>query len=346
MKQILIITSACFFFLATLSAQVQESGVLYLWEISDQKVWKNFGDDETQHRYKGEIKDGKPDGLGIRLFLDGTKYMGQWMHGQQHGQGTLTFADGSKLTGEWKEGKEWNIIKYDAYDRVKDKYVDGIKLENNRKAGVLFFRQEKGIQGWYESGNKTVDYKYMGEVENGKPNGWGIFTYPSGELYEGEYKDGKTHGKGSFNYPDGKKSIGEFRENKPWNITEFDNKSNVIGEYVEGVLKVEIIEEGVLFTYKDEGKWIWLNNGDTGDGGKYEGQIENGKPNGHGSLIYRNGTRYVGEFKKGQWDGSGTLSFYNSEKWVGEFRKDAPWNITWYDKSGKIIAKWSDGVKQ
>ena len=47
----------------------------------------------------------------------------------------------------------------------------------------------------------------MGEVENGKPNGWGIFTYPSGELYEGEYKDGKTHGKGSFNYPDGKVEV-------------------------------------------------------------------------------------------------------------------------------------------
>ena len=101
-----------------------------------------------------------------------------------------------------------------------------------------------------------------------------------------------------------------------------------------------------MFTYKFECKCIWLYYGDSGAGRKYEGQIENGKPNGHGSLIYRNGTRYVGEFKKGQWDGSGTLSFYNSEKWVGEFRKDAPWNITWYDKSGKIIAKWSDGIKQ
>ncbi len=78
-------------------------------------------------------------------------------------------------------------------------------------------------------------------------------------------------------------------------------------------------KEGVLFTYKDEGKWIWLDNGDTGDGGKYEGQIENGKPNGHGSLIYRNGTRYVGEFKEGHWDGSGTLSFYNS---VSGLRKE------------------------
>ncbi|MBT6855937.1 MAG: hypothetical protein HOA09_10280, partial [Nitrospina sp.] len=122
--------------------------------------------------------------------------------------------------------------------------------------------------------------------------------------------------------------------------------SNIIGEYLEGVLKVEIIEEGILFTYKKDGKWIWLENGNVGDGGKYEGQIENGKPNGRGSLIYRNGTRYEGEFKEGRWNGEGTFTFPDGEKWVGEFRKDAPWNINWYNKSGKIIAKWGDGVKQ
>ena len=346
MKHILIINLACLLFSAPLFGQVQQNGVLYLWEISAEKVWKRFGDDETQQKYKGEIKDEKPDGLGIRLFLDGTKYMGQWQEGQQHGQGTLSFADGSKLTGEWKENKEWNIIKYDADGRIKDKYVDGVKLVNNRKAGVLFFRQEQGRLDWYETGDETEDYKYVGEVENGKPNGWGVFTYPSGEMYEGEYKDGKTHGQGSFSYPDGKKGVGEFRENKPWNITEFDNESNIIGEYVEGVLKVEIIEEGILFTYKEDGKWIWLENGNAGDGGKYEGQIENGKPNGRGSLIYRNGTRYEGKFKDGRWDGRGTFSFPDGEKWVGEFKDDAPWNINWYDKGGKIIATWGNGVKQ
>ena len=101
-----------------------------------------------------------------------------------------------------------------------------------------------------------------------------------------------------------------------------------------------------MFSYKEDGKWIWLENGDVGDGGKYEGQIENGKPNGSGSLIYRNGTRYAGEFKEGRWNGEGTFTFPDGEKWVGEFRKDAPWNINWYDKNGKISAKWSDGVKQ
>jgi len=78
MKQSLIITFAFLLFTTPLFAQVQESGVLYLWEISEEKVWKSFGDAETQQKYKGEIKDGKPDGLGIRLFLDGTKYMGQF----------------------------------------------------------------------------------------------------------------------------------------------------------------------------------------------------------------------------------------------------------------------------
>jgi hypothetical protein len=49
-------------------------------------VWKSFGDEEIQQKYKGEIKDGKPDGLGIRLFLDGTKYLGQWRMGSGMGR--------------------------------------------------------------------------------------------------------------------------------------------------------------------------------------------------------------------------------------------------------------------
>ncbi len=346
MKKILKIIYVYIILTGSLSAQVRESGILYLWEISGEKIWKSFGDDVTQDKYKGELKGGKPDGLGIRLFLNGSKYMGQWMDGRQHGQGTLTFPDSSKLTGTWKKGEKWNLVKYDNNGRVKDNYVDGVKLENNRKEGVIFFRQKQGIWDWYDNGNEITDYKYKGEYENGEPNGWGIFKYPTGELYEGEYKDGKTHGKGTFIYPNGSKSIGEFRENKPWNITEFDHKNKVIGEYVEGVFKEEVIEEGILFTYKSEGKWIWQENGEPGEGGKYEGQIEYGKPNGKGSLIYRNGTKYEGDFKDGKWDGQGTLSFYNSEKWVGEFRKDAPWNITWYNKNGEVIANWSDGVKK
>ena len=73
--------------------------------------------------------------------------------------------------------------------------------------------------------------------------------------------------------------------------------------------------------------------------------IENGKPEGRGALTYRNGTKYVGIFKNGAWHGKGNFYFSDGEKWVGEFREDEPWNVTWYDNQGNIIAKWGNGVK-
>ena len=108
-----------FFFISfTAFAQSTDTGILYLWELSSGKVWKKFGDEKTQQIYKGEIKNQKPEGLGIMLFPDGTKYMGMWRFGKKHGQGTLTMSDGEKKSGVWKENKEWNIIKYDTLKKT------------------------------------------------------------------------------------------------------------------------------------------------------------------------------------------------------------------------------------
>ena len=47
-----------FFFISlTAFAQSADTGILYLWEISSGKVWKNFGDEKTQQIYKGEINN-------------------------------------------------------------------------------------------------------------------------------------------------------------------------------------------------------------------------------------------------------------------------------------------------
>ena len=53
----------------------------------------------------------------------------------------------------------------------------------------------------------------------------------------------------------------------------------------------------------------------------------------------------MGIFKNGTWHGKGNFYFPDGEKWVGEFREDHPWDVTWYDNHGKIIAKWGDGGK-
>jgi len=346
MKHKFIIIISSLFFIFPIQSYSKESGILYLWEIPDGKVWKKFGDDETQQKYNGEIKYGKPHGLGITIFLNGTKYIGEWKNGEMHGQGEKIFPDGAKLSGKWQGNKPWNAKRFSTKGRAYFEYIDGFKQKNNKKEGVLFFRKEKDNFGWFETGDAKIDYKYVGEIENGKPNGWGKFSYPSGYIFEGQYKEGKAHGKGSFSFPNGEKGIGQFRENKPWNITQLDNESKIIGEYVEGIYKVKEKQIGVLFTRKEKDLWIWFKNGDEPYSGKYEGQIENGKPEGQGTLTFLNGTKYVGEYKDGTWNGHGIFFFRGGDKWKGEFKEDAPWNINWYDKSGGVLAKWENGIKQ
>ena len=62
----------------------------------------------------------------------------------------------------------------------------------------------------------TLSGLYTGEIENGKPNGYGIFeTNTPDETachYIGEWKDGIMQGKGSMYWNDGSLEIGEYRD--------------------------------------------------------------------------------------------------------------------------------------
>ena len=77
---------------------------------------------------------------------------------------------------------------------------------------VLFLRDEYGESKWFENGDEENDGKYVGEIENGKPNGTGTITFP-----------------------DGRKYIGEFKGGDPWNGVEFNKDGNIIGKWVNGV---------------------------------------------------------------------------------------------------------------
>ena len=130
--------------------------------------------------------------------------------------------------------------------------------EISRSQGTLFFRKENGELGYFGNGDEDKDRKYVGEIENGlpngqgtytwsdgrkcvgeykdgKPNGQGIFTDPNGTMYVGKYKDGKKHGQGTYTLPDGYKSVGEWRVNQLWNIIKYDKDGNIIGKWVNGV---------------------------------------------------------------------------------------------------------------
>ena len=91
-----------------------------------------------------------------------------------------------------------------------------VVVEKNQ-TGVLFRRGENRQWSWYRNGNNKNDRIYVGDIRNGKPNGQGTYTYPSGDQYVGEFKDGEYHGQGTFTFHDGSKYVGEFKDGKVWN---------------------------------------------------------------------------------------------------------------------------------
>ena len=101
-----------------------------------------------------------------------------------------------------------------------------------------------------------VNFRYVGQVVNGLPEGKGIEYYPNGERYEGDFRNGKREGKGIYYFNNGNRYEGDFRN---------DNR---------------------------EGKGIMYWN----DGDRYEGDYRNGKKDGKGIFYFPNGDRIVGDF--------------------------------------------------
>ena len=182
-----------------------------------------------------------------------------------------------------------------------------VKVENGEKKrkGVLFFINRDSKWGYYKNGDEKKDDKYVGEIENEKPNGQGTVTYSKGGKYEGEWKDGLPNGQGTISFPDG---------------------SNYVGGWKDGTW---------------DGRGIETRS----DGSKYVGEYKNWKIHGLGTYTWSDGTKYGGEWKDGKRDGHGTMILHNGEKYVGEWKNGKPWNVTHYDKDGNILWKFVEGKK-
>ena len=87
---------------------------------------------------------------------------------------------------------------------------------------------------------------------------------------------------------------------------------------------------------------VWKGFGDKDTHPKYEGDVENGKPNGLGFFITPSGEKYVGSWKDGYPYGQGTYTWKDGRKYVGEWKNRKPWNGTGYF-DGEIDWKFVNG---
>jgi hypothetical protein len=254
----------------------RKKGVLYLIKMNGKMVWSQNGYEDKDGRYLGEFvplygknnqieklipngqgtytfpdgkkyvgkwKDGKYNGEGIFTRPSGSKYVGEFKDGERNGQGILTSYLGFKFEGEWKNNKPWNGILYNKDGKITSKYLNGVKkvepvvVVEKKGKGVMYERKENGKWGWYKSGDEKNDRKYIGEIDDGKPNGQGTLTYPNGDKYVGKYKDGKRNGQGTYTWESGTKYVGEWKDGKPWNGTGYDKNGNILVYHVNGERK-------------------------------------------------------------------------------------------------------------
>jgi len=111
--------------------------------------------------------------------------------------------------------KERNLTGNEMFEVVKEECERILgKVENKgkkKKKGVLFFINRNWKVGWYEDGDEKKDGKYVGEIENRKPNGQGTHTYSNGEIYVGKWKGGS-----------------------PWIGTKYNKNGKTLGKWVNG----------------------------------------------------------------------------------------------------------------
>jgi hypothetical protein len=107
-KQLIIIILILLFSNPVIGNKQKGETLYVLGEYPDWK-WVEFGNKKSQPEYQGQVKDGKPNGLGVLISTNGWKYF-----------------------GSWKNGKIWNGTEYDNYGNIIYRWVEGKRRYHNQ----------------------------------------------------------------------------------------------------------------------------------------------------------------------------------------------------------------------
>ena len=170
---------------------------------------------------------------------------------------------------------------------------------------------------------------YIGHIESGQKQYWGVFVWKNGIFknckYIGEFQKGKLEGKGIMVYTNGRVYEGEFKNNAPDGLAveSYENGDKYIGKFSKGfksgygvyVYSNNQIYEGEFKDNKPWGKGRLIISKNS----FYEGNFSNGKCNGQGKYKYPNGDTYEGQWVESVKHGKGKYLYSNGDIYEGEF---------------------------
>lgn len=185
------------------------SAILFAQNVKKITTLKDGWD--VSYIYTGEVKDGKPNGMGVARYTTGNvkRYVGSFVNGMYNGKGTMFFNNGAFLTGEWKSGKlngKGSFLSESGLLYIGD-FVNGAKDGK----GILFYKDNGMIMGNFSNDKLNgrafqifADGSIISEViyKDDKRNGTGYqYEIKTKQLYEGEWRDEKWVQSGPASFP-------------------------------------------------------------------------------------------------------------------------------------------------
>lgn len=208
--------------------------------------------ENDKFNYEGEWKNGQMHGYGIckwkienkcmdkdnntKTFEKGKNISNKKLSSKNNVSISKKKIDDSKIVNNKlivnngsKQQSKTNMItintnkynKYDGYfynNKLQGKgYMTWYDL-NQKFIGNWFnsLRQDFGVQVWYglRGDNKYLKNRYIGEWNNDKKNGYGIFFYSDGSKYEGEWLNDMKHGIGYLINTEGNEMLYYYQNNR------------------------------------------------------------------------------------------------------------------------------------
>lgn len=92
-----------------------EDGTIYdgEWLHEGDKGWpdgKGLNILPDGSRYEGQVKKGCYEGYGIKTYPDGSTYTGMWRQDKRCGEGTFTDVDGKSIRAVWEDDRPVKIL--------------------------------------------------------------------------------------------------------------------------------------------------------------------------------------------------------------------------------------------
>lgn len=298
----------------------------------------NSNNHQRRHAYRGNFRNGKPDGQGVEVLPDGSiRHEGLWKNGEP------VFSE-TELLEQTEKHKVANYFAVSKVNKLKDvissssAILSSATIPISRQTQKLPPSQSPKAPMSPKGKKKTLHDANLAVVHNQKwkdittgciclyrglwnqnqqyPEGNGTAVYNSGavQTYEGCFKAGLYHGQGRLWYRNGDMYEGTFIAGQ-----RHTDRDPVTGKYSLALYRWA---DGRQYTgqfhanvRQGSGTLVYANQD------LYEGDFVAGQREGNGRFVFASdGSCYTGEWQGGQYHGMGTLVHGNGFTYTGHFK--------------------------